>query len=78
MDLIISINKFDSAFSVNEIKVYETKIPNVVGMSAKDALYILENLGVTVKINGYGKVATQSEPPGAIIYKNQSIVLNLQ
>ncbi len=74
----VRISKFDSAYSVNEIKVYETKIPNVIGMSAKDALYILENLGVAVKINGNGKVATQSEPPGAPIYKNQSIELNLQ
>ncbi|MFT5779112.1 MAG: cell division protein FtsI (penicillin-binding protein 3), partial [Crocinitomicaceae bacterium] len=35
-------------------------VPNVQGMTAKDAIYLLETAGMTVKIKGYGKVVKQS------------------
>lgn len=40
-------------------------VPNVKGMTAKDAVFILENEGLIVKINGYGKVTKQSITPGS-------------
>lgn len=39
----------------------EKVVPNVVGMGMRDALYLLENQGLRVEINGkYGKVRSQS------------------
>lgn len=38
-------------------------IPNVKGMGARDAIYLLENYGLKVEIEGYGKVVSQSIPP---------------
>ncbi len=70
--------KMDSVYSVEEIKIYENKIPNVIGMSIKDAMYILENSGVTVKINGNGRVVQQSIVAGTPISKSTVIELNLQ
>jgi len=39
-------------------------IPSVVGMGLKDALFVLENLGLQVTAQGVGKVALQSVRPG--------------
>lgn len=39
-------------------------VPSVVGMGLKDALYLLENRGCKVKVQGVGKVRRQSIPPG--------------
>lgn len=52
-------------------------IPNVTGMSGMDAVSLLENLGLRVKIVGTGKVAAQSIKQGEKIQAHQTIVLQL-
>ncbi|MEL6863500.1 MAG: penicillin-binding protein [Bacteroidota bacterium] len=52
-------------------------VPNVVGMGLRDALYILENLGLQVVLNGAGKVVKQSLIPGTRV-KGQTIRLTLR
>lgn len=52
-------------------------MPNVVGMPAMDALSLLENLGLSVRIDGKGKVKNQSIPAGEKIKKNQQVALSL-
>jgi cell division protein FtsI (penicillin-binding protein 3) len=42
----------------------ERRVPSVVGMGLKNALYTLENLGLKVEVDGVGKVALQSIRPG--------------
>ena len=44
-------------------------MPNVKGMGLKDALYLLENMGLKVSVKGKGKVANQSVAPGTAIDK---------
>lgn len=51
-------------------------VPNVVGMGLRDALYVLENLGLKVNINGVGKVVQQSIIPGTKP-KGQTVILTL-
>lgn len=51
-------------------------IPNVVGMSLKDALYILENQDIRVKTYGRGYVRKQSIPAGSE-NSGQEIILHL-
>jgi cell division protein FtsI (penicillin-binding protein 3) len=55
----------------------KNKIPNVKGMPGMDAVALLGNLGVKVKVKGVGKVKTQSIQAGAIISKKTVIVLEL-
>lgn len=55
----------------------ETTIPNVKGMSARDALSLLENMGVSVILKGYGRVNRQSLLPGYRIGSGTKIVLYL-
>ena len=52
-------------------KVEETaSVPDVMGMTLKDALYILENKGLRVQYMGHGRVKSQSLTPGASISQN--------
>ena len=52
-------------------------VPNVNGMGLRDALYVLENRGLSVNVNGYGKVVRQSIKPGTKI-RGQTIKLTLR
>ncbi len=46
----------------------EERVPNVVGMGLRDALYILENLGLKVETKGFGRVKQQSIKPGTTVH----------
>ena len=52
-------------------------MPNVVGMGAKDAVYLLEKAGLRVNIAGIGKVTRQSIPSGNKYSKGQTVALQL-
>ena len=52
----------------------QNRVPNVKGMSGMDAVALLENLKIKVKVIGNGKVKKQSINPGQTI-KNQSIII---
>jgi cell division protein FtsI (penicillin-binding protein 3) len=51
--------------------------PNVVGMGLKDAVYLLENMGLKVTATGRGRVMNQSLAVGTNFNKNQNIALIL-
>lgn len=51
--------------------------PNVVGMGLKDAVYLLENMGLKVTATGRGRVMDQSLAGGTKFNKNQNIALIL-
>ena len=53
-------------------------VPNVIGMGAKDAVYLLESKGLKVRISGIGKVKNQSIPGGNRVVKGQTIDLTLR
>jgi cell division protein FtsI (penicillin-binding protein 3) len=52
-------------------------VPNVLGMGVRDALYLLENSGLNVVVNGKGFVTKQSLSPGIKIQKGQQILIEL-
>lgn len=52
-------------------------MPNVIGMSARDAVFELERLGLLVKLEGRGKVIGQSIGYKAKIKKSDKIILRL-
>lgn len=52
-------------------------MPNVRGMGLKDALYLLENLGVKVQIKGKGRIVAQSVAPGTMLDRPVQVVLEL-
>lgn len=54
------------------------RVPDLKGMSLRDALHLLENKGFRVSHRGIGKVAQQSLPPGTSASANRIISLVLQ
>ena len=59
-------------------RIFDDKvIPNVKGMSAKDAIYLLEKLGLKVVVHGQGKVSRQSVLAGTPSTKGRKIELYL-
>lgn len=57
--------------------IVENLVPNVKGMSAQDAVYILENAGLKVRLRGSGMIKNQSIMPGSNIQRGQEIMLEL-
>lgn len=53
-------------------------MPDVTGMGARDAVYILESRGLRVRLKGCGKVAEQSIPPGRATRKGMTCQLVLR
>lgn len=53
------------------------RVPNVIGMGAKDAVYLLESLGLKAHVTGIGKVRNQSIPAGNTLHKGRTIELRL-
>jgi cell division protein FtsI (penicillin-binding protein 3) len=69
--------KRDSLVALKNHEIVPRLVPNVKDMGAKDAVYLLENAGLKVKIVGRGKVMSQSLRPGSRIHKGQKIVLTM-
>jgi cell division protein FtsI (penicillin-binding protein 3) len=52
-------------------------LPDVIGMGAGDAVYLLEKAGYKTKTNGFGRVFRQSPRPGTPCVKGDLIALEL-
>ncbi|WP_299013339.1 penicillin-binding protein [uncultured Polaribacter sp.] len=61
----------------NYLRKNYTVIPSVKGMTGMDALALLENLGLKVKVSGTGKVKHQSLKKGERLVKGKVITLKL-
>ncbi len=69
--------KRDSLIELANRYIESNLMPNVVGMGVKDAIYILENMGLTVEVSGRGSIQEQSIPPGTKIKKGEKVVLKM-
>lgn len=58
-------------------QTYKTIMPDLKGLPAMDAVTLLENMGLKVKLVGSGKVTSQSVSRGTKVKKNQTVVLQL-
>ncbi len=54
----------EESVAIQPKTISKDKMPYVVGMGLKDALYLLESLGLTVQISGHGTVKKQSVKSG--------------
>lgn len=62
---------------VKPVTVKQQVMPNVRGMGLKDAIHLLENMGLKVAVKGKGKVTMQSVAPGTALAKGITIILEL-
>jgi len=62
---------------INGVSDIPGTIPNVVGMGANDAVYLLEKEGLRTVIKGFGRVSRQSPMPGMSFRKGDLVSLDL-
>ena len=63
---------------VNHHKTSDGHIPSVIGYSLRDAINMLENMGVDVTFSGSGYVVAQSRAPGSSITPGSKVHLTLK
>ncbi|MDR0756450.1 MAG: transpeptidase family protein [Tannerella sp.] len=71
-------NMATQSVNMQEIPVRDGLVPNVEGMGAKDAVYALEKCGLNVRLSGWGKVVSQSSPPGTRVVKGRTVTIVLK
>ncbi len=74
----VQIKNDSSSYNPQTLELIENLVPNVKGMGARDALYLLEKSGLRVNMTGAGRVVSQSVGPGKKIVKGSTIGLVLQ
>ena len=57
--------------ALSKMKTYRNIVPDVSGMGASDAVYMLESRGLKTVVKGRGKVKSQSIAAGSVIKKGQ-------
>jgi cell division protein FtsI (penicillin-binding protein 3) len=62
---------------LQSVSVVKGRVPDLQGMGAKDAMYLLGQLGLHVQLQGKGKVVKQNIAAGAIVKKGQLIRIEL-
>lgn len=60
-----------------ENNVEKSMVPDVGGMTLRDAIYLLENKGLKVRIEGHGRVVKQSIWPGSRLVDGEEILIEL-
>lgn len=69
--------KQEKSIDLEQRYVGTKTVPNVVGMTAKDAVFLVEKTGMRVRLNGYGAVVSQSIPAGTKV-SDKTVVLTLK
>jgi cell division protein FtsI (penicillin-binding protein 3) len=59
------------------MKLEKGLVPDVRGMSLRDAIFVLENSGLNVKYNGKGRVLRQSPQHGARYFEGSTVSLEM-
>jgi cell division protein FtsI (penicillin-binding protein 3) len=67
----------DAKLMADNVAANDTKVPDVKGMGLKDAVYLLENMGLKVSASGRGKVVYQSLAQNTDFNKGQQIKIQL-
>lgn len=71
--------KEKNSIKINREKQFgKTQVPDVTGMGARDAVYLLESRGLKVRLTGRGKVVKQSIAPGTVFKKGTICHIELE
>jgi cell division protein FtsI (penicillin-binding protein 3) len=73
----VQLHPDNRILNVNDLQTPMDKVPSVVGMGLKNALALLENRKMNVRVIGKGVVRRQSLKPGTAIESNQEIIIEL-
>ncbi len=73
----VQANREDDGVALESREIKPGTIPNVKGMGATDAVYLLEKFGLRVSLRGIGKVKSQSLRAGDPMRRGQNILITL-
>ncbi|MCK9304716.1 MAG: penicillin-binding transpeptidase domain-containing protein, partial [Bacteroidales bacterium] len=73
----VTMQKDSTGVNLQEIRFPADTVPDVMGMGLRDALYLLENMGYTVRFQGAGKVTSQNFSPAVSTISRGVINLKL-
>ena len=68
----------DGQITMREARLSNNRVPNVVGMDITDAVYLLENMGISTEFTGQGVVKEQSLHAGDTVKANSTMYLKLE
>ena len=71
-------NALGNRVALQEDEVETGMVPDVTGMGLRDALYLLESMGMRVNVTGHGSVVSQSVIAGEKLIKGMSINIELK
>ncbi|UYZ64823.1 penicillin-binding protein [Hymenobacter weizhouensis] len=66
------------SLNLRPMPVRPGRVPNVQGLTLRDALFLLENRGLRVRALGTGRVKTQSVAAGSAVRRGTTVVLQLE
>jgi cell division protein FtsI (penicillin-binding protein 3) len=75
-EYVVGLPKGDSVHFAPR-RISSSRVPKLTGMTAKDAVYLLEEMGLKVTLIGSGFVMEQSITAGTEVHKGGKIVLKL-
>ncbi|MBM3403900.1 MAG: PASTA domain-containing protein [Bacteroidetes bacterium] len=76
--LLVRSEKKDRVVSFQPFRFSNGYMPDLIGLTARDALYLLEKMGLKVRLSGKGNVIKQSVPAGTKISKGNLVQIQLQ
>jgi cell division protein FtsI (penicillin-binding protein 3) len=73
----IQLSRKEEHLSFEEVILNDTAVPDLTGLGARDAIYLLESIGLRPQIQGKGKVSSQTPAPGSPLIKGEYVILTL-
>ena len=67
----------DAGYRISAIGKNTGRVPNVMGMGAKDAVFLMQQCGLKVKVDGVGTVVSQSINAGTVAREGTTVRLQL-
>ncbi|MFA5650440.1 MAG: penicillin-binding protein [Proteiniphilum sp.] len=74
----VVISSDSAGYLPKAIELNEGAVPDVRGMGARDAVYLLEKSGLRVNLTGSGKVVSQSFSPGQRLVRGTTISITMR
>jgi cell division protein FtsI (penicillin-binding protein 3) len=74
-----TISSNGKSVNISPVNLDKHVVPNIIGMGLSDAIFVLEKCGLSVKVQGHGKIVAQSiEPQTAITGNKKEIIIRLE
>jgi cell division protein FtsI (penicillin-binding protein 3) len=74
----VEIDSVGNSYRLTKINIDRRQIPDVTGMGLRDAVNLLESLGLKVRVKGVGSVVKQTPVCGVALKKGQTVEIQLR